>query len=127
MKRLASAALIGALAIGAPAATAAGASADPYDYVRHQHAYPRSQSYQQQSGYDDGGGYLAAGIIALTAGLVASQVLAPEPPSYPIYAAGYGGDTSHIQWCETTYRSYSPETDLWRDYQGYMRLCEGPY
>jgi hypothetical protein len=115
MNRLVSAALAGALAIGSVAATTAAASADPY-YPYHRY-------------HDDGGGYVAAGILGLTAGLVASQVLAPEPPpppAYRYYASGYGDD-AHIQWCEGNYRSYSPETDLWRDYQGIFHRCEGPY
>ena len=116
MNRLVSAALVGVLAIGSVAASDAAASADPY-YPHHRY-------------YDDGGGYVAAGILGLTAGLVASQVLSPEPPppspSYTYYASGYG-DEGHIQWCEQSYRSYSPETDLWRDYQGIFHRCEAPY
>jgi hypothetical protein len=122
MKRLASAALAGALAIGTVAATGASASADPY-YPYHPHHY--------HGGYDDGGGFVAAGILGLATGLVASQVFSPEPPPppspYPYYAAGYGADDAHLQWCEATYRSYDPETDLWRDYQGIPHRCQGPY
>jgi hypothetical protein len=118
MKRLASAALAGALAIGTVAATGASASADPY-YPYHPHHY------------HDGGGFVAAGILGLATGLVASQVFSPEPPPppspYPYYAAGYGADDAHLQWCEATYRSYDPETDLWRDYQGIPHRCQGPY
>jgi hypothetical protein len=68
-------------------------------------------------------GMLAVGALAATA----AGAIASEPSSYAIYAAGYGNDAAQIQWCETTYRSYSPETDLWRDYQGYVHRCEGPY
>ena len=125
MNRLVSAALVGVLAIGSVAATATTGSADPY-YPYH-HSYPH---YGHGGGYDDGGGYLAAGILGLTAGLVASQVLSPEPPPppppYKYYASGYG-DEAHIQWCERSYRSYSPETDLWRDYQGIFHRCDAPY
>ena len=124
MKRLVSAALVGVLAIGSVAATAAVATADPY-YPGGPHYY-----YPHHRYYDDGGGYVAAGILGLTAGLVASQVLSPEPPPppppYTYYASGYGDD-AHIQWCERSYRSYSPETDLWRDYQGIFHRCEAPY
>jgi hypothetical protein len=133
MKRLVSAALVGVLAIGTVAATSATAGADPY--WQHHHSYPHYNGHGDwHGGGDDGAGYLAAGIIGLTAGLVASQAFAPEPPppppyypAYPTYASGYGGDASHIQWCEATYRSYDPETDLWRDFQGYMHRCQGPY
>lgn len=126
MNRLVSAALVGVLAIGSVAASAAAASADPY--YQHHHSYPHY--YGHGGGYNDGGGYVAAGILGLTAGLVASQVLSPEPPppppSYTYYASGYGDD-AHIQWCERSYRSYSPETDLWRDYQGILHRCAAPY
>lgn len=120
MNRLVSAALAGALAIGGVSASAVAVSANPY-YGPHYYSYHRY--------HDDGVGYVAAGILGLTAGLVASQMLSPEPPPpppYPYYASGYGNDDSHIQWCEATYRSYNPETDLWRDYQGVFRRCLGP-
>jgi hypothetical protein len=119
MKRLVSAALVGVMAIGAVAASAATASADPYHYRYHHYGY-----------HDDGAGFVAAGILGLATGLVASQVLSPEPPPplpYPAYAAGYGPVDAHVQWCESTYRSYDPETDLWRDFQGVAHRCAGPY
>jgi len=118
MKRLVSAALVGVMAIGSVAISGATASADPY--YRYHHSY---------YGYhDDGAGFVAAGILGLATGLVASQVLSPEPPPpYPTYAAGYGPVDAHVQWCESTYRSYDPETDLWRDFQGVVHRCVGPH
>jgi hypothetical protein len=135
MNRLVSTALAGMLAVGAVAASAAAANADPYNHP-HPHYYPHYQGYHGYHGYHDDGGYVAAGVLGLTAGLFASQVLAPEPPPpepYPYYASGYGPDASeyatddaHIQWCESRYRSYDPETDLWRDYQDVPHQCVGP-
>jgi hypothetical protein len=124
MKVLASAALATALAVGSVAGITTSASADPY-YPYHHHAH--------YYGYhDDGGGYLAAGILGLATGFVAAQVFAPAPPPppppYPYYTVGYGGDDdAHIQWCEATFKSYNPETDLWRDFQGVPHRCQGPY
>ena len=120
MKTLTSIVVAGALAVGAVAATAGGASADGY-YYPHHHQYQGSYYY---GGGDDGGAMVAAGIFGLATGLVASQAFAPPPPPY--YAYPQAAD-AHIEWCSATYRSYSPETDTWRDYQGIPHQCVGPY
>ena len=49
----------------------------------------------------------------------------PPPPPPPLYAAGPGD--AHIQWCSAHFRSYSPETNLWVDYDGVMHQCVAPY
>ena len=126
MKTLSTIIVAGALAAATIAATASGASAGGYPGG----PYPGGPYYPHYHHHDfrgggDGGAAVAAGIFGLAAGLIASQAFQPSyPEPQPYYAYP---TNAHIDWCSATYRSYSPETDTWRDYQGFAHQCIAPY
>jgi hypothetical protein len=126
MKTIASLALAGALAAAALVPSVTAASAHDWD---HHHHYYHGGYYG--GGWYGGGDFLAGTALGLTFGALASPYYAPAygyyppPPPPPLYAAGPGD--AHIQWCSAHYRSYSPETNLWVDYDGVMHQCMAPY
>jgi hypothetical protein len=144
MKTLTSIVAAGALAIGTVAATAGSASADWHPggtYHQHHDHFPGGrggQSWSVGGGYGggrfrggggDGGALVAAGIFGLAAGLIASEALEPQPQPYYAYQPApiaYGQD-EHAAWCAGTYRSYDYRYDTWRDFEGVVHPCIGPY
>jgi hypothetical protein len=150
MKILSSIVVAGALAVGTVAATAGSASADWHPngpYHQHHAHFPGGggpgwsggggggspnwggggDGYQRGGG--DGGALVAARIFGLAAGLVASEALEPQPQpyyAYPPAPIAYGQD-EHAAWCAGTYKSYDYRYDTWRDFEGVVHPCVGPY
>lgn len=135
MKKIASIALAGSLALTAVATAAAPAAArdgwrngPPPHHHRH---HPRG---------NNGGNVAAGALFGFTLGAIASQAFAPPtyyyppqpvyyppappPPVYPVYPA-YADPNS--AWCASQYASYNPQTNTWVDYSGVVHVCYGPY
>jgi BA14K-like protein len=144
MKTFTSIVVAGALAVGTVAATAGNASADWHpggSYHQHHDHFagggggpnwggggggPRWGGGYHGSG-GDGGALVAAGVFGLAAGLIASQALEPQPYyTYPPAPVAYDQD-EHAAWCAGTYKSYDYRYDTWRDFEGVVHPCVGPY
>ncbi len=117
MKTLVSAAVAGALGLGAIAASATGASANDWN---HRYWGPPRPHYAYRPA-PDGGAIIAGTLFGLFAGAVAADAFNnPPPPPYPVYASNYD---EHVDWCRNTYASYDPRTDTWVDFEGVAHQC----
>jgi hypothetical protein len=123
MKSFAKLAVAGVLAAAVLAPTITTASAGNNWRWRHYH----------YRGWDPGPAILGGAVLGLTLGALANPYAypPPPPPDYydpppPPYAGGYAEDEAHMAWCSATYRSYSPESDTWVDYNGVVHECIGP-
>lgn len=87
------------------AASPADAKGDWY-WKKHPHNYNYSYNH-----YDNGGGYIAAGILGLLGGLALSEV------AHPHY--GYGG----VGYCEWHFKTYNSTTHLYMGYDGKPHSC----
>jgi hypothetical protein len=121
MKALTSVALAGALAGVAVSATAFDADAAGKRHYHHRYYGPAP--------YDPGAALVTGAIVGLTFGALAAPAIYPPyaysyppPPPYPM-ASG----NPHMDWCEATYETYDPETNVWIDYRGVPHECVGPY
>jgi hypothetical protein len=126
MKRLVSAALGSAIALGAIGTTATAASAR--DWHPHPHFYRPGVHFYY--GYGPGAAVIAGTALGLALGSALAPPYpayaypppAPPPPPYPAYADA----DPHIDWCTATYPSYNGETDTWTDISGVPHRCIGP-
>ena len=122
MKKFASVALAGAIAVAAVAVTAGSASAGGWQHPYHQHNYyaPRP--------YDPGPAIVAGTIFGLALGAMAApqpyyyDPYPPPPPAayYPTYSS------EHFNWCAGTYDTYNSATDTWTDFRGIAHRCIEP-
>jgi hypothetical protein len=129
MKTLVSTVLAGTLV----AATAAGASADPWKYGHPPHppAPPPHVTAGNVAGAIVAGAFLGYALGSLF--VPYPQVVYPPayvtlPPVYPPYypAAPYPA-TPHQAWCINTYgQAYNITTDAWYDVYGVPRQCIAP-
>jgi hypothetical protein len=128
MRKLTSVALVGALAMAAASVATGNAEAGG---KRHSHHH-----YYGSAPYDPGAAIVTGAIVGLTFGTLAAPVLYPPyygspagygyaPPPPPYFAPASGNP--HMDWCEATYETYDPETNLWTDYRGVPHQCVGPF
>jgi hypothetical protein len=45
----------------------------------------------------------------------------------PGYGGGYGGSSSHVQWCMNRYRTYDPSSDTYIPRVGQRAYCNSPF
>lgn len=85
------------------------------DLPTHREHYRGNRNY---GGYYDGGGddgaAVAAGIIGLALGAMATDA---SRRSYR------GSSSSHVRWCLSRYRSYDPDTDTYVGRDGHRHRC----
>ncbi len=131
MKTLVSVAVAGALAVASLTAIPAAANAGWHDHG-WQHDGWRDHGWRDHGRRDHGwhsgpgAGFAAGTILGLTFGALATgpYYAPPPPPPPPLYPQRVSW-AAHVNWCEETYNTYSPETDTWYDYNGTHR-CVGP-
>jgi hypothetical protein len=65
----------------------------------------------------------------------APRWLPPAPYPYldaplAVYAPNYylngPGASAHVEWCQSRYRSYNPDTNMYLGYDGNYHRCHGP-
>lgn len=137
MKKIASIALAGTLALTAVATAAAPAAAGG---GWRNGPPPHHQHHYQPRGGNNGANLAAGALFGFTLGAIASQAFAPPayyyppqpvyyppappPPVYPAYPVYSNPNAS---WCAAQYASYNPQTNTWVDFRGVVHVCYGPY
>lgn len=93
-----------------------------YGYPRYYRGYGYPYRYGYYNRWDRGAGWLLAAPFAFAAGAALAS---------PNYYSGYGyrgyRGSSHVRWCASRYRSYSPRTNTWVGYSGRVYQCDSPY
>ena len=155
MNKLATAALAALIGAAPILATATSASADSRQSYRNgKPVHSRQQNYYNNGNGNNnwqgvGVGLAAGAALGLGAGLLITRpppppvYYAPAPPPVvyyrapaPVYYAprppppvyyDRSWTEAHIEWCLDRYRSYNPATNTFIGYDGYERVCRGPY